>query len=70
MSAAELQTPILDGGIRSVNFFNGRLLTARDLSREQEANVHGRIFQPRLRSPQLPEREEADERSLVTQTAA
>lgn len=39
MSAAELQTPILDGGIRSVNFFNGRLLTARDLSREQEANA-------------------------------
>lgn len=39
MSAAELQTPILEGGIRSVNFFNGRLLTARDLSREQNANA-------------------------------
>ena len=38
MSAVELQNPILDGGIRSVNFFNGRLLTARDLSREQDAN--------------------------------
>jgi hypothetical protein len=38
MSAVELQNPILDGGIRSVNFFNGRLLTARDLSREQEAH--------------------------------
>lgn len=37
MSAVELQTPILEGGIRSVNFFNGRLLTANDLSREQEA---------------------------------
>jgi hypothetical protein len=41
MSAAELQTPILEGGIRSVNFFNGRLLTARDLSREQDANNEG-----------------------------
>lgn len=37
MNPAELQTPILDGGIRSINFFNGRLLTARDLTREQVA---------------------------------
>jgi hypothetical protein len=33
-----LQQPILDGGIRSINFFNGRLLSARDLTREQSAN--------------------------------
>ena len=33
-----LQQPILDGGIRSINFFNGRLLSARDLTREQTAN--------------------------------
>ena len=32
-----LFTPILDQGIRSVNFFNGRLLTSRDLGREQDA---------------------------------
>lgn len=32
-----LQQPLLEGGIRSVNFFNGRLLTGRDLSREQDA---------------------------------
>jgi hypothetical protein len=32
-----LFTPILDHGIRSVNFFNGRLLTGRDLGREQDA---------------------------------
>ena len=32
-----LFTPILDQGIRSVNFFNGRLLTGRDLGREQDA---------------------------------
>lgn len=38
MSTAELQQPILEGGIRSINFFNGRLLTARDLTREQVAN--------------------------------
>src|SRR6266550_1981417 len=38
MNPAGLQQPILDGGIRSINFFNGRLLTARDLTREQAAN--------------------------------
>lgn len=38
---ATLDTPILDGGIRKVNFFNGRLLTARDLSRMQLAASAG-----------------------------
>jgi hypothetical protein len=38
MNPADLQQPIIDGGIRSVNFFNGRMLTARDLTREQAAN--------------------------------
>src|SRR5215510_10996259 len=38
MNPAELQQPILDSGIHSINFFNGRLLTARDLTREQTAN--------------------------------
>jgi hypothetical protein len=39
MSTAQLQQPILDDdAIRSINFFNGRLLTARDLTREQLAN--------------------------------
>jgi hypothetical protein len=33
----QLQQPLKDGGIRSVNFFNGRLLTGKDLSREQAA---------------------------------
>src|SRR5215207_5511962 len=37
-SRISLQQPILDGGIRSINFFNGRLLSARDLTREQSAN--------------------------------
>lgn len=47
MNPTELQTPILSGGIRSINFFNGRLLTARDLSREQEGNEeeHRRLGQ-------------------------
>lgn len=36
-SQFSLQQPILDGGIRSINFFNGRLLSARDLTREQTA---------------------------------
>src|SRR6267142_3062225 len=38
MMPSELLKPILTGGIRSVNFFNGRLLSGEDLSREQEAN--------------------------------
>lgn len=42
MSATELLEPILKGGIRSVNFFNGRLLSAEDLSDEQGANRLGR----------------------------
>ena len=33
----QLQQPLKDGGIRSVNFFNGRMLTGKDLSREQTA---------------------------------
>jgi hypothetical protein len=32
-----LDEPVTGGGIRSVNFFNGRLLTAEDLRAEQEA---------------------------------
>lgn len=38
MSLIEIRRPLLDGGIRSVNFFNGRLLSGEDLSTEQEAN--------------------------------
>jgi hypothetical protein len=38
MSTTDLLKPILTGGIRSVNFFNGRLLSGEDMSREQEAN--------------------------------
>jgi hypothetical protein len=39
MATATVTTdqPIIGGGIRSVNFFNGRLLTGEDLTREQEA---------------------------------
>jgi hypothetical protein len=37
MSKALLE-PILDGGISTVNFFNGRLLSAEDLTVEQAAN--------------------------------
>lgn len=35
--AFQLEEPLKQGGIRSVNFFNGRLLTSKDLSREQMA---------------------------------
>lgn len=33
----QLQQPVTGGAIRSVNFFNGRLLAAKDLAREQDA---------------------------------
>lgn len=36
--ATQLLEPILSGGIRNTNFFNGRLLTATDLSDMQAAN--------------------------------
>jgi hypothetical protein len=36
--AINLQTPILNTRTRSVNFFNGRLLTGEDLTAEQQAN--------------------------------
>jgi hypothetical protein len=35
----QLQQPLKDGGIRLVNFFNGRLLTGKDLTREQAARL-------------------------------
>jgi hypothetical protein len=37
MKSTELLKPILEGGVRSINFFNGRLLTGEDLTREQAA---------------------------------
>src|SRR3712207_1795520 len=42
MSYTELLEPILKGGIRSVNFFNGRLLSAEDLKQEQDSNREAR----------------------------
>ncbi|HYE99599.1 MAG TPA: hypothetical protein VEJ18_11845, partial [Planctomycetota bacterium] len=38
----QLLRPVFEGGIRSVNFFNGRVLTGEDLSREQEAQRQAR----------------------------
>ncbi len=45
MTRTQLDTPFLDGGIRSTNFFNGRLLSREDLQREQDAEraVHERL---------------------------
>ena len=42
MSPIQLQKPILEGGIRSINFFNGRLLSAEDLSTEAAAQEEAR----------------------------
>lgn len=38
-----LEAPILDGGIRSANFANGRLLSGEDLTLEKEAGQLGRM---------------------------
>lgn len=38
MATKQLGTGILDDGIRTINFFNGRLLSGEDLSQEQIAN--------------------------------
>jgi len=43
MSSIEIQQPLIDSGIRSVNFFNGRLLSGEDLNAEQEANREGHM---------------------------
>src|SRR6266568_5788962 len=45
MSVIEIEQPLLDGGIYSVNFFNGRLLSGEDLSAEQAGNreAHARL---------------------------
>jgi len=37
----QLQQPIKDGAIRSVNLFNGRLLTSKDLSRDSLRAANG-----------------------------
>src|SRR4051812_29301988 len=37
MGVRQLSEAILEGGIRSVHFFNGRLLSGEDLSQEQDA---------------------------------
>lgn len=39
MSAINLLTPILNGGIQNVNFVNGRVLTAADMTAERAANL-------------------------------
>lgn len=42
MSTRNLTEAILDGGIYSINFFNGRLLSGEDLSQEHSANSEAR----------------------------
>jgi hypothetical protein len=39
MGVANLLEPVLTGGIRNVNFVNGRVLTAEDLTAERAANL-------------------------------
>jgi hypothetical protein len=40
---AQLEQPISAGGVRSLNFFNGRLLTGEDLTREQDGIRRARL---------------------------
>jgi hypothetical protein len=42
MSSVGLLQPILGGGLRTTNFFNGRLLSAEDLTSEQASNQQAR----------------------------
>ncbi|HEY4011958.1 MAG TPA: hypothetical protein VGM06_01360 [Polyangiaceae bacterium] len=42
MNATSLQTPFFDGGLQSIKFFNGRLLSGEDLTTEQLANHEAR----------------------------
>jgi hypothetical protein len=42
MDTKHLTEAILDGGIRSINFFNGRLLSGEDMSQEHAAHSAGR----------------------------
>jgi hypothetical protein len=44
MSLIELGKPLIEEGIRSINFFNGRLLTAKDLTREQKARQDANAY--------------------------
>jgi hypothetical protein len=41
MSTIQLEEPITAGGIQAVNFFNGRLLSAEDVTHEQANNLLG-----------------------------
>ena len=42
MTNTQLRAQVLEGGIKSVNFFNGRLLSAEDLGLEKNANKQAR----------------------------
>src|SRR5262245_24821803 len=41
MSTIHLEEPLIAGGIQAINFFNGRLLSAEDLTHEQAMNLLG-----------------------------
>ena len=52
---ARLAEAIRDSGIRSVNFFNGRLLTGEDLRAEQQASRAARMLLGRAIGPGVAE---------------
>jgi hypothetical protein len=47
MSATRLDTPFLEGAVRSTNYFNGRILSREDMQRDRDADlaIHQRFGQ-------------------------
>ena len=47
MSVTRLDTPFLDGAVRSTNYFNGRILSREDMQRDRDADlaIHQRFGQ-------------------------
>src|SRR5690348_6839946 len=45
MSVTRLDTAFLDGGLRSTNYFNGRILSREDMQRDSDAHraLHQRL---------------------------
>ena len=50
-TSTDLNTPILEGGLQRIPFFNGRVLTAEDLNTEQDANAQERRRLGRVHGP-------------------
>ena len=70
MTTKQLGQGIVDDPIRSVHFFNGRLLTAEDLLQEQSANAKGRARLGRVIGSGIANGLEVEETIGVSTTSA